>query len=50
MQWLLAVLLVGDIGPRSAENDALNNTLGFIVTGNSVILTGSGDDCALGYR
>lgn len=34
--------LVGEIGPRSAHNHALNNTLGFIVTGNGVIVVGSG--------
>ena len=34
--------LVGEIGPRSAENHALNNTLGFIVTDKGVVLVSSG--------
>jgi glyoxylase-like metal-dependent hydrolase (beta-lactamase superfamily II) len=34
--------LVGEIGPRSAENHALNNTLGFVVTPAGVVLIGSG--------
>ena len=34
--------LVGEIGPRSAENHALNNTLGFIVTEEGVALVSSG--------
>lgn len=34
--------LVGEIGPRTAENHLLNNTLGFIETGQGVILVGSG--------
>ena len=34
--------LVGEIGPRSAENHALNNTLGFVVTPAGVVLVGSG--------
>lgn len=37
-----AYALAGDIGPRSAENHALNNTLGFLVTGQGVALIGSG--------
>ena len=34
--------LVGEIGPRSAKNHALNNTLGFIVTDKGVVLVSSG--------
>ena len=34
--------LVGEIGPRTAENHGLNNTLGFIETPEGVILIGSG--------
>lgn len=34
--------LVGEIGPRSAENHAMNNTVGFIVTDKGVVLVGSG--------
>lgn len=34
--------LVGDIAPRSAKNRALNNTLGFLVTLEGVVLVGSG--------
>ncbi len=34
--------LVGEIGPRTAQNHGLNNTLGFVVTGEGVILVGSG--------
>ncbi len=37
-----AYALVGDIGPRSVENHALNNTLGFLVSAQGVILIGSG--------
>jgi len=37
-----AYALVGEIGPRSADNHALNNTLGFIVTDDGVIVVGSG--------
>ena len=34
--------LVGDLGPRSYDNHALNNTMGFIVTGKGVVLIDSG--------
>ena len=34
--------LVGDIGPRTKENQALNNTLGFIITDKGVLLVGTG--------
>jgi len=34
--------LVGDIGPRTEENQALNNTLGFIITDKGVLLVGTG--------
>ncbi len=34
--------LVGEIGPRKPENHALNNTLGFVVTPEGVVLVGSG--------
>lgn len=34
--------LVGEIGPRTPENHALNNTLGFVVTSDGVVLVGSG--------
>ncbi len=34
--------LVGEIGPRTDQNHALNNTLGFIVTDQGVVLVGSG--------
>jgi len=34
--------LVGEIGPRSYENHALNNTMGFIVTDKGVVLVSSG--------
>jgi len=34
--------LVGEIGPRTAENHALNNTQGFIVTDAGVVLVSSG--------
>ncbi len=34
--------LVGEIGPRSSENHALNNTMGFVVTDKGVVLIGSG--------
>ena len=39
-----AYALVGDIGLRTAENHALNNTLGFLVTEEGVVLVGSGAD------
>ncbi len=34
--------LVGEIGPRSKENLALNNTLGFVITDKAVLLIGTG--------
>lgn len=34
--------LVGKIGPRSKENLALNNTLGFVITTKGVLLVGTG--------
>jgi glyoxylase-like metal-dependent hydrolase (beta-lactamase superfamily II) len=34
--------IVGHIGPRTAENQALNNTLGFVVTAEGVVLVSSG--------
>jgi glyoxylase-like metal-dependent hydrolase (beta-lactamase superfamily II) len=34
--------LVGEIGPRSKENLALNNTLGFVITDKGVLLVGTG--------
>jgi glyoxylase-like metal-dependent hydrolase (beta-lactamase superfamily II) len=34
--------IVGEIGPRTAENQGLNNTLGFVVTEQGVVLVGSG--------
>ena len=34
--------IVGEIGPRTAENHALNNTLGFVITDEGVVLVGSG--------
>jgi glyoxylase-like metal-dependent hydrolase (beta-lactamase superfamily II) len=34
--------IIGPLGQRSAENDGLNNNLGFIVTGEGVILIDSG--------
>ena len=34
--------LVGEIGPRSKENLALNNTLGFVITKKGVLLVGTG--------
>ena len=34
--------LVGEIGPRSAENHALNNTMGFVVTPKGVVLVSTG--------
>jgi len=34
--------LVGEIGPRKPENHGLNNTLGFVVTPEGVVLVGSG--------
>lgn len=36
--------LVGEIGGRTADNHALNNTLGFVVTGDGVLLVSSGAD------
>ena len=40
--------LVGEINKRTVENKALNNTLGFVITDNGVVLVGSGafDDAA----
>ncbi len=38
--------LVGEIGPRTAENHLLNNTLGFVVTDEGVVLIGSGASLA----
>lgn len=34
--------IIGEIGPRTPENHALNNTLGFVVTAEGVVLVGSG--------
>lgn len=34
--------IVGEVGPRTAENHGLNNTLGFVITGEGVVLVGSG--------
>lgn len=34
--------LVGEIGPRSKENEALNNTMGFVITDDGVVLVSSG--------
>jgi len=34
--------LVGEIGPRTKENLALNNTLGFVITDKGVLLVGTG--------
>ncbi|MGD8588796.1 MAG: MBL fold metallo-hydrolase [Chromatiales bacterium] len=34
--------IVGEIGPRTPENHGLNNTLGFVVTDDGVVLIGSG--------
>lgn len=34
--------IVGEIGPRKAENHGLNNTLGFVVTNDGVVLVSSG--------
>lgn len=34
--------LVGEIGPRSKENLALNNTLGFVITNKGILLVGTG--------
>lgn len=34
--------IVGEIGPRTPENHGLNNTLGFMVTDEGVVLVGSG--------
>jgi len=34
--------IVGEIGPRTAENHGLNNTLGFVVTEEGVVLISSG--------
>ncbi|MCU7846066.1 MAG: hypothetical protein KZQ93_19700 [Candidatus Thiodiazotropha sp. (ex Monitilora ramsayi)] len=37
-----AYAILGEIGPRTPENHALNNTLGFVVTEDGVVLVGSG--------
>ncbi len=37
-----AYALVGEIGPRTYENHALNNTLGFVVTPDGVVLISAG--------
>jgi glyoxylase-like metal-dependent hydrolase (beta-lactamase superfamily II) len=37
-----AYAIVGEIGPRTPDNHALNNTLGFVVTDDGVVLVGSG--------
>lgn len=34
--------LIGPTGPRTYDNDALNNNLGFVVTGDGVVLVDSG--------
>lgn len=34
--------IVGEIGPRTPENHGLNNTLGFVVTNEGVVLVSSG--------
>ncbi|MDH3355073.1 MAG: MBL fold metallo-hydrolase [Chromatiales bacterium] len=34
--------LVGELGPRTYENNGLNNTMGFVITGNGVVLIDSG--------
>ena len=34
--------LVGEVAPRSKENLALNNTLGFVITSKGVLLVGTG--------
>jgi glyoxylase-like metal-dependent hydrolase (beta-lactamase superfamily II) len=34
--------LVGELGPRTYENHGLNNTVGFVVTGDGVVLIDSG--------
>lgn len=34
--------IVGEIGPRTPDNHALNNTLGFVITDSGVVLVGSG--------
>jgi len=34
--------LIGEIGPRTKENEALNNTMGFVITDEGVVLVGSG--------
>jgi len=34
--------LVGEVAPRSKENIALNNTLGFVITNKGVLLVGTG--------
>ena len=34
--------LVGDLGPRRHDNHALNNTMGFMITGQGVVLIDSG--------
>ena len=36
--------LVGEIGPRSKKNLALNNTLGFVITNKGVLLVGTGSN------
>lgn len=36
--------LVGEIGPRSVENHALNNTAGFVITDEGVVLVSPGAD------
>ena len=37
-----AYAIVGETGPRTPENHAMNNTLGFVVTHDGVVLVGSG--------
>lgn len=34
--------VIGDLGPQTYENDGLNNNLGFIVTGDGVLVINSG--------
>jgi len=34
--------LVGEIGPRTKDNEGLNNTMGFVITDEGVVLVGSG--------
>jgi len=34
--------LIGEIGPRTKENQAFNNTLGFVITDKGVLLVGTG--------